>query len=59
MLYCIKDIIVGSFKDRSVKSLWLFIVIVMPLLGGIAYLQNRRYLKKGNRLTKSDNERVF
>jgi hypothetical protein len=49
----------GSFKDKSVKALWMFIVVVMPILGGIAYLQNRRHLKKGSWLTKSDNERVF
>lgn len=36
--YCIADIITSSFKNDSVKILWILVVLVAPLIGSLIYL---------------------
>ena len=42
MIYCLVDIIRGTFKDDLTKLLFALMVIFMPLIGSIVYLIIRK-----------------
>jgi hypothetical protein len=54
-----RDIWKSSFKDSSAKVLWIGVILLLPLFGSIAYLQNRKNLKAGRRWTKENDDVVF
>jgi len=58
--YCLRDIFRSKFKDGGAKLIWILIVVFAPLLGSLAYLQNRKHLKFRKRFIKNEREeRVF
>lgn len=42
MIYCLVDIIRGTFKDDLTKLLFALMVIFMPFIGSIVYLIIRK-----------------
>lgn len=46
ILYCIVDILRADFKDPENKLLFLILVLLVPLIGGLVYLVLRsNYIK--------------
>jgi len=58
--YCLRDIFTSKFKDTGAKIIWVLVVLFAPLLGSLAYLQNRRHLKFRAGFVRSEREeRIF
>lgn len=44
--WAVADIVRTRFKDRVMKPMWIFIVIVFPFFGALAYFGVKRFLVK-------------
>jgi len=50
ILYCAIDILKSRFRDKLIKVTWLFLVLIIPVIGAVLYLVAGKSQKSPSKL---------